>query len=63
MRRVSIRGLMLVVALLALVLGLVARLGGEAGYYVVGPIAGAVAACRVARADRTAALRGGSRGA
>lgn len=62
MRRLSVLGLMLAVALAALVLGLAARLGNEAVFYCVAPVVGAVLATRAAPRDRWAGLKGGLAG-
>ena len=63
MWRFSIQGLMLVVVLVALVMGLVARLGFvEAGAYFFGPIVGAVAVAWTMPGDRWAALKMGIAG-
>lgn len=59
MKRLSVRGGMLLVVLVALVLALIARLGGEACFYCAGPIGGAILGATAARHDRWASLTGG----
>jgi hypothetical protein len=57
--RISILGLMVLVALAGLILGLFARFGADAFFYLTGPLVGATLAGLTCRPDRTAVITGG----
>lgn len=59
MKRLSLSGTMILVVLAAVVLALFARLGGEASFYVVGPLLGAIIASLIHRRDESALITGG----
>jgi hypothetical protein len=62
MRQLSIRGVLLLVILFAIVFALFSRLHEEAIFYITGPILGAILAALAYRRDWSALITGGAVG-
>ena len=62
MARLSILGMLILIALVAVVLAMFVRLGDEAAFYVAGPILGSLLGARGYRLDRWAFVKGGAVG-